>query len=305
MSAKIIRLSILLALPVLTHSAETAAFLKIGVGARALAMGGAYTAVADDASAIGWNPAGFAALSKREVGATHTELTSDTHFDFLGYVQPIKFGVLAAAGTYLSQGKLQGRDENGSPTGGYTAADQSAAVGFAAKVLPGLSLGANVKYVRSSIAEASAQSGALDLGGQYVWSGARGPGVPVIGVAVQNLGPNMRFLDQSTPLPLTLAVGIGYRLSAGSIMSFDYKGRPRSHDSEFSLGAEYAVFSGIALRAGYATAKAASGDKSLLTALNGFSMGMGLKLRGYSLDYSFAPAGELGSIQTLSLGARF
>lgn len=302
---KITRLLVLLALPAAVQARETAAFLKIGVGARALAMGGAYTAIADDVSAVGWNPAGLAALSKRELGATHTELTSDTHFDFISFAQPVKYGVLAAAGTYLSQGKIPGRDVNGAPTGGYSAADQAAALGFAAKVLPDLNLGANVKYIRSSIAEASAQSGAVDVGGQYVLSGLRGPGVPVVGASVQNLGPAMKFLDQSSQLPLTLAAGLGYRLPAGSLVAFDYKGRPYSRESEFSVGAEYAVLSNVALRAGYGTATASTGDNAVLSALNGFSMGLGFKFRAYKLDYSFTPAGELGSVQTLSLGAKF
>lgn len=302
---KILRLVVLLALPASAWATETAAFLKIGVGARALAMGGAYTAVADGVGAVAWNPAGLAGLTKRELGATHTELTTDTRFDFVGFAQPVKHGVLAVAGTYLSQGRIQGRDVNGAPTGGYSAADQSAALGFASKVLPDLDLGASAKYIRSSIADASGQSAALDLGGRYVLNGFGGPGVPVIGAAVQNLGPAMKFLDQSSQLPLTLTAGIGYRWPAGSILALDYKGRPYSRDSEFSVGAEYAVLSNFALRAGYATAKPSAGDQAVLAALNGFSMGFGIKLRAYSLDYSFTPAGELGSVQTLSLGARF
>ena len=302
---KILRLVVLLALPASAGAAETAAFLKIGVGARAAAMGGAYTSVADDASAVGWNPAGPAALSKREIGATHTELTSDTRFDFLSFAQPVKHGVISAAGAYLSQGRISGRDVNGAPTGGYSASDMSVALGFASQAAADLKLGVNAKYIQSSIAEASAQSGALDLGGQYVLKGLRGPGVPVIGVAVQNLGPAMKFLDQSSQLPLTFAAGIGYRFPAGSIVALDYKGRPHSRDSDFSIGTEYALLSNFALRAGYGTAKAYSGDKAVLTALNGFSMGFGIKLSAYSLDYSFAPAGELGNVQTLSFGAKF
>lgn len=303
--SKVLRLIVFLALPVFAQATETASFLKVGVGARALAMGGAYTAVADDASAAAWNPAGLAAVSTREAALSHSELTSDTRHDYIGYAHPIGSGVIGAAGTYLSQGRIQGRDANGAVLGGYSASDMAVAFSYASKIGSDIRLGTNVKYIRSSIADTSAQSGAVDLGGQYVLSGLRGPGVARVGVAVQNLGPAMRFLDQSSRLPLTLAAGAAYRLPSNLTVALDYKNRPHSSDSEFNVGGEYAALTYFSLRAGYKTAKASADGVGTLGALNGFSMGFGLKVRTYGLDYSFTPAGELGNVQTLSFGARF
>ena len=60
------------------------------------------------------------------------------------------------------------------------------------------------------------------------------------------------------------------------------------------------------MRAGYTTTQAESGaSMGDFSALNGFATGLGFKLKGYSLDYSFTPMGELGNVQRFSLGARF
>jgi hypothetical protein len=179
-------------------------------------------------------------------------------------------------------------------------------LGFASRMSHDFRLGTNLKYIRSSIANASAQSFALDLGGQYALAGVGGPGLPLLGLAVQNIGPGMKFLDQTSQLPLTFAAGLGYRLPIGLTVAMDFKQRPYGHESEFSVGIEYAMLANFALRAGYGTTKAYNGASSGgFAALNGFATGLGFKLRSYSLDYSFTPMGELGNVQRFSLGARF
>jgi long-subunit fatty acid transport protein len=288
------------------QASETAAFLKLGVGARAVGMGGAYTAIADDVNSMAWNPAGLAVMGKRELGAMHAELTQQTRYDFVGFAQPSKYGTFAAGAVYLGHGSIEGRDANGAPTGSYSAADQAVSLGFASRMSSDFKLGANVKYIRSSIANTSAQSFALDLGGQYALTNVGGPGLPLLGLAIQNLGPGMKFLDHTSQLPLTFAAGLGYRLPMGLTLAMDFKQRPHSHDSEFSVGTEYALLTNFALRAGYGTTKADKGATSGgFAALNGFATGLGFKLRSYSLDYSFTPMGELGNVQRFSLGARF
>ncbi len=294
--------------PAAASAEEGAAFLKFGVGARAVGMGGAYTALADDVNALGWNPAGLSALSRRELGAMHAELAQQIRYDFIGYAQPVKYGTLGVGAVYLSHGGLEGRSETGAPTGSYGASDQAVSLGLASRLDAGWRLGANVKYVRSCIADVSAQTFALDMGGQYEFQAARGPGVPSLGLAVQNLGPGMKFLDQASQLPLTAAAGLGYRLPRGLTLAMDFKHRPHSRDSELSVGAEYALLANFRLRAGYATQKAYNGTRASaggFSALSGFATGLGFKLKDYSLDYAFTPAGESGDAQRFSLGARF
>ena len=67
---------------------SAAAFLEIGVGARALALGGAFTALANDASALYWNPAGLIQLNSISVSANHTDWLAETNFEYFGLVLP-------------------------------------------------------------------------------------------------------------------------------------------------------------------------------------------------------------------------
>lgn len=286
---------------------ETAAFLKVGVGARALGMGGAHTAIANDVNAMGWNPGGLAGLSKRELGIMDAELSNDVRLDFLGYAQPLSYGTLGVGALRLSQGTIESRDASGKLNGSFTAADTALNVSYGARLWSGAQLGGNVKVIQSQIANASAQTYAVDVGGMQQLA-RRGLGVPIVAFAVQNLGPGMKFLDQTSQLPLTAALGLGYRLPAGLTLAVDYKHRPYSHTSEISVGTEYSLFSNFALRGGYGSAQSggtAATSARGAAALNGVAMGFGVKVYGYSLDYAITPFGELGNVQRFSLGARF
>lgn len=296
--------ALLLLLSGAASAQETAQFLTIGVGARALGMGGAYTAVADDASAPGWNPAGVAGLTKRELGLTHAELATGARYDYAAFVAPLKIGAVGVSGVHLSQAALDGRDAAGRPAGGFSASDSAVALTYGSRVGGPFKLGGSVKLIQSALGSDSASTAALDLGGQYALS-AGGPGTTLLGAAVQNVGRGLRFADQTSPLPLTVAVGAGYRLPAGLLIAADYKQRPAARTSELSVGTEYALWTGFSLRAGYGSARAASTGSGGLAAFGGMAGGFGLILRNYSLDYSITPFGDLGQAQRFSLGARF
>ena len=90
---RIFFLSLLCVIPsVLTASndvgGQAGTFLRYGVGGRALGMGGAFVAVADDASGIYWNPAGLVGAKRIELSSMYTNLYYDSRFAFLGVVLP-------------------------------------------------------------------------------------------------------------------------------------------------------------------------------------------------------------------------
>lgn len=278
-------------------AAETASFLNVGVGGRALGMGGAYTALADEVHALYWNPAGLSRLEKREVGGSHAELFESTRLDFLAYAHPTPQGTFAAGLTYLSQGKIEGRDSLGRPTAGFNASDAAVNFGYARK-LDAADLGATFKYVRSHIGSAEAQSFAVDLGARREVRSLS------LGAALRNLGPGLKFDNERNDLPLRLALGAGYKFSGGHAAAAEFVNGPRGTGTDASFGGEYQAVKNVYLRAGYTTQTAITGGSGF-DAARGLTMGLGLRNAKWSLDYAVLPAGELGRSHRFSLGARW
>lgn len=284
-----------------SRAEETAAFLDIGAGARSLGMGGAYTALADGAYAVYWNPAGLARAEKRQVALSHAELGNGTRHDHIAYAHPTSRAAFGGAVTYLSHGAIGGRDALGRPTGNYDASD--AAATFAAAVKTEFAdLGLSVKYIRSHIASSEAQGAALDAGVKRELPA--GDGKVLLGAALRNMGPGLKFADQRNDLPLRAAFGAAYRFEKGHSLAVEFQKGPRGAGSEGGAGGEYKAFEGVFLRLGYTSKSAAAGGAGF-DAARGLTLGLGLERGGYSLDYAAQAAGELGNTHRFTLSARF
>lgn len=283
-----------------------AAFLKLGAGARAHGLGSAYTAAADDVSALYWNPAGLARLEKREAAAMHAELYQDTRYDFIGYAQPAAGGAFGAAAYYLSQGSLEGRAADRSRAGDFSSSDFAVALSGSRRIASGVTLGASAKLVRSQIAAQSANGFAVDLGAQ--WKSEQGA---ALGASVLNLGPSLKFDRESFRLPLSLAAGAGVPVLKYFLVTADVRHYPHDRRTVAGAGAEVSVGSLAALRMGYTSnlPKLAGGSQpaaaSRLADFSGFGMGIGFGIRRVRFDYAFTPMGELGNSQRFSVAVRF
>ncbi len=99
----------------------TASFLKIGIGARAAAMGEAFTAVASDGTSLYWNPAGLTQLKTKQVSAAYNSWFEEIKQGCLSLTFPISRGTMGFGANYVDMGKLEGRDVEGNPTGDCTA----------------------------------------------------------------------------------------------------------------------------------------------------------------------------------------
>lgn len=282
------------------RGAETAAYLDIGVGARALGMGGSYTALANDSHSVYWNPAGLARLEKRETAASHAELGNSTRHDFLAYAHPTNQMVLAGAFTYLSQGKIEGRDAMGRRTAGFDASDAAAAFAAARKTELA-DVGISVKYLRSHIASSEAQGIALDAGLKRELAAKRGH--IVLGTALRNLGPGLKYADQRNDLPLRIALGAAYCFE-GHALAVELQNGPRGAGSDVGIGGEFKAREGVFLRIGYMT-KSAAVAGSGFDAARGLTLGVGLTMARLTLDYAAQATGELGNIHRFTLGMRF
>ena len=99
----------------------TASFLKIGVGARAAAMGEAFSAVASDGTSLYWNPAGLTQLKTKEISATYNSWFEEIKQGYLSLTFLSSRGTMGLGINYVDMGKLEGRDVEGNPTGDFTA----------------------------------------------------------------------------------------------------------------------------------------------------------------------------------------
>ncbi len=303
---------------------ETASFLRIGGGARAAAMGGAAAAPAADADAIFWNPAGLATLSRPEAGATHALYLGD-QYDSLAGAVPLgsraqtkrvelgsSSGRASATALYPSESSLgvigvglarmgyaaqEGRDAARRPTGDFSASDYSASLAYARPLSAAFSAGIAVKRVASRLADASGGAtamdagGLLDLGTRFHWR---------FGAVVRNLGEDLRFSSQASPLPLTFAAGGSVEPLPGLLLSGELQRRPKSGQTGGSFGAEYRLHPAVALRTGYLQDRGAAGGS-----WGGLTGGFGVSWSRLRLDYAISPFGSLGTVQTFSLGGKF
>ena len=259
-------------------------FLKIGVGARAAAMGEAFTAVTDDSTSLYWNPAGLTRLEGRELSAMYNAWFEGIGQGYVSMGFPLLGGTLALGANYVNMGDLEGRDESGNPTGTFKASDLDISVGFAGrlgKFLLGLSGG----MLRSTIATDTKTAFLATLGTLVEINESFS-----VGVVAQNLGTKLG----TDSLPLILKVGLALELRSIS-MAIDI-GKSQDTDLYYCLGVESWIGSMLALRAGYKIGKDVG---------PGWTAGLGFKTSRFGLDYAYVPYGELGGTHRISLGIGF
>jgi hypothetical protein len=208
-------------------------FLLIAPNARADGMGEAGGALADDGSAIFWNPGGLAFLPGQEVSLTHSNWLpqfqqSDLFYDFLAYRNHIDSwgGTFAASVTYLSLGEFNETGAGGPEVlSTFKAFEAAVTAGYATKVYSDLGLGVNLRYIHSSLAPFNVQGQdrkgvastvSFDVAGMWKPQVLEVPGLGdigdrlTVGLNLSNLGPKLTYIDaeQADPLPTNLRLAL-------------------------------------------------------------------------------------------------
>jgi len=281
---------------------EAASFLDIPVGARPAALGGAYTALAEDAYSPVWNPAGVAFNDQLQLAGQHLSYLESIHYEYAGVVIPfrsnrqsgeVRHG-MGASIQYLGTGDMTGRDRNGGLTGDFSSHYAAYSLTYAHRIGSKGAIGLTGKWINAKISDVGADAQAVDVGSLY-----RATDRLTLGASLVNLGSELKFLQDGGDLPLAVKAGAAYRIGRSWLFAAEGVHRKTGLTSGH-VGAEWMPLSLISVRAGYRT------DISKeLSAISGLSAGMGLHLWGQEFAYAWVPYGELGNTQYFSLLARF
>ena len=288
----------------LSPGSTGANFLRLAVGARAAGMGEAFTAVADDASAAGWNPAGLVQVEDRQIFFVHGLWPSLVNQDFVSYVQSWDKYSFGFSANFLASGKMYRTVENTSgdyagTNGQFESVDSAFMFSFAQKT-GGFGFGATLKIIRSVIDDVSGNAIGVDVGFLYRFGNNKNFKLAAV---LQNFGSKIKYsTDAQDGLPMGMRLGGSYAVGTelGPMnLSFDLS-LPIDHYAGVHLGGEYWIQDIVAIRIGYKTDRI-----NELGALSGLCCGGGVKFENFQVDYAYVPYGDLGQTHRISILASF
>ena len=231
-----------------------AQFLKIGVGARATAMAGAFVAVADDPSSVYWNPAGIARIEGDALTFNQTDWFADINLVHAAVIFHLPFvpGAMAIQARSLSMDRLPVRtvfrpDGDGTT---YDAGDLSLGFTYGRSLTDKFSTGLSFHFLQSTLATWTASGTAFDFGTLYD-TGYRSL---TIGMSIQSIGSEMTFVEDPVKLPTIFRVGMAMdMLSTAShrILTSGEFQHPPDNSERANAGIEYAFRNTAFLRGGY------------------------------------------------------
>jgi hypothetical protein len=289
-----------------------AQFLRIPVGARAVALGKAYTACATDASTLFWNPAGvLRTAGRRNLFLAHSEYAADIDLDYFSFHwRGQNFGYGMSAGMLRSGDIPRTTEEYAEGTGTTFRADQYfLGLTLARAMTDRFSIGGTAKFYQENLDEFVIRSIMADLGILYFV----GVGDLRVGFAVRNFGPKLR--PQGTPPPIdgfyqpadrfqsfaaptvgsfgvTYTFGLAEKISLLTTADFNH---PSDYTESFRGGGELSLGEILYLRAGYETGREDGG----------FSAGFGVRIDhqhwDVRLDYAYSDMGLFGTIHHFSV----
>jgi hypothetical protein len=298
-------------------------FLKIGTGAKSQALGGAFVGLADDETALYYNPAGLTADAEsfelyddlldtpgqkpvqNRFTASYINYLLDFQYGFIGYVRNLDDRASAGLSiAYQNYGTFNRLDAVGDKIGTFGASDMAIGLTYSKRIRSDLSLGGTGKFIYEKIDTYSSDGLAVDVGLMYLVSD---DGSTRLGFALTNFGAQLSGLTEThkDPLPTKAAVGLSHRLRGLPIVFTTEIGKPFDNEFYLSLGTEIVSLSPFFLRIGWTSTGRDYKSGSDSDTLAGFAGGFGYGYKEYTIDYSYSSYADLGSVHRVSLGAGF
>lgn len=269
------------------------AFLKLGVGARALAMGDAYSSVSEDGTAVIYNPARLNSGNNHNVTLMYNSAMKDMKNNFIG--AKLRYNKLGIGIGLLktSVDEIEIRNIPGAPIDKFDAQNISLNVSLCYEFYKNLSVGITSKLLYEKIYIDEASGYAFDIGTNYTKDNLS------ISFVLSNLGSVNALKETSTKLPTSIRFGGAYTFTKNNLNfilaleGFKVLDGGKLH---VNTGAEVCYRDLLFVRAGYQTAYENKG----------FTTGIGFKYKGIILDYAFIPySNSFGTSNTISLGFNF
>jgi hypothetical protein len=289
-------------------------FLRTHVGARPSALGGAFIAMSGDVHSVYYNPSALATLTGKQLTFSYLNHFLDFQSGFVAYgFQMPGIGYLGIGTHYLNYGEFTRTDDLGNESGTFGAGNLVILTDYAIKFSEDFFVGASFKFINSTIAEYNSTALAFDFGLLYQF-----PAQDMqIGFGVFNAGTvTSSFVESKDDLPLNYRVGATKTLAHLPLMVSVEGYQYIDEDFHFIVGGEFTVTPFLFLRMSYNSVGkdqkiGQNGDKYA-----GVSIGTGVTFdqatrfqntfwQKLSFDYSFTSAGNVGTLNRLSIGLRF
>ena len=281
-------------------------FLRLDASARTAAMGGSFVSMKDDPNVIFYNPASLATVMHPQISFSYLDHLMDVNSGTASFAQPVEgIGSIGAGITYIDYGSFDGTDASGNKTGTFAAQELALVAGIATAVDDNTYIGGNIKYIYSSIAEYRSSALAIDAGVFYE--------IPTqnitLGASVLSLGKQLKTYDGvQESLPLDVTIGITKKPEhLPAYLNLDFHHLNQTVDNffdrfkSFTFGVEFLASTSLRLQAGYNNEQHIDLATGSSAGLSGISLGAGLLVRSYRIDYAYSSYGKIGGLNRFSV----
>lgn len=271
-------------------------YLKIGLGAKAPAMGENFAALANDSSAVYWNPSGITQAKSQQFDFMQMDWIAGISSKTFSGIYPLSETDFIGAYVFMldtpfdketiyDTAALNEYSETGDK---FKNSASVIDIAYSKIISEKLSAGVGVKNIHEELAGTKANGFALDAGLLYK---EFYPNLN-LGLAVQNIAVNKLRADEDYPMTITLGTSYALKFYDRPLTLLSDIKIPNDNDVRYGVGAEYWLAEIFALRGGY-------------NSLYKFTFGVGIKLQNLTADYAYVPVGDLGVTHRISVGYKF